>query len=190
MFVLGTLRRITQYREIGRLVFTGPGRWPRLLALVKEHHAIFLTWSTVAPAVLAALLMVVQLIASRQLWPQANLSIGELSEMWLALVFVVPVGLAMLVVDWWNVLVVGSFQRAEMEKYFDQAEYWLRSRTAHVVRFFTFGYINPRARVSAEVQKALIEASQLLNTTLWWVNLQVGLRFAFGLTLWLSWAVA
>jgi hypothetical protein len=189
MFVLSTLRRIRQYREIGRLVFTGPGRWPKLLALVKEHRTIFLTWSTVGPALLAALLSVVQLIASRQLWPQANLTLGELSEMWLALVVLVPVGLAMLAVDLYGIIVVGSFDRGEMEKYFDQAEYWLRSRTAHVVRIFTLGYINPRARVDAEVRKALVEASRLLNTTLWWMNAQVSLRVAFGLTLWVSWAV-
>ncbi len=76
-----------------------------------------------------------------------------------------------------------------MEKYFDQAEYWLRSHTAHVVRIFTLGYINPRQMVVEEVRKALINASGLLNNTLWWVNLQMGLRFCFGLSLWLTWAL-
>jgi hypothetical protein len=190
MFVLGTLRRIRQYRQIGRLVFTGPGRWPKLLALVKEHRTIFLTWATVLPALLAALLSLVQLIASRQLWPQARLTVGELGQMWLALLIVVPIGAAMLAVDLYGIIVVGSFDHHEMEKYFDQAEYWLRSRTAHVVRIFTLGYVNPRARVSAEVQKSLLEASRLLNTTLWWVNVQIGLRVAFGLALWGSWAVS
>jgi hypothetical protein len=189
MFLLGTLRRVRQYREIGRLVLTGPSRWPKLLALVKQYRTIFLTWSTVVPALLAALLMVVQLIASRWLWPQANLTLGELGELWWALAVVVPVGVAMLAVDVYFLVVVGSFDRGEMEKYFDQAEYWLRSRAAHVVRIFTLGYINPRARVDTEVQKALVEASRLLNTTLWWMNVQVALRVGFGLALWGSWAL-
>src|SRR5438270_553196 len=54
---------------------------------------------------------------------------------------------------------------------------------------FTLGYVNPRKIVHAEVRKALVETSKLLNTTLWWVSLQVSLRVAFGLTLWLTWAM-
>jgi hypothetical protein len=189
MFLLSTLRRIEQYREIGRLALSGPLRWPRLLTLVKEHRTIFLTWSTVLPAVLAALLSLAQLIASRQVWPQANLTLGELTAMWAALIFIVPLGLAMLGVDLYFVIVIGKFDRREMEQYFDQAEYWLRSHTAHVVRIFTLGYIDPRARVGHEVRKSLTEASQFLNSQLWWLTLQLGLRVAFGLALWGTWAV-
>ncbi len=58
---------------------------------------------------------------------------------------------------------------------------------AHVVKIVTFGRINPRRKVAEEVQKALVDASNLLNTTLWWVNLQMALRFAFGLSLWIGW---
>lgn len=189
MFILGTLRRIGQYREVGRLALTGSTRWPKLLALVKENRTIFLTWATVLPAVLAALLAIVQLIASRQLFPQAQLTLGEISEMWGALLVVLPLGIAMLALDCYFIIVIGKFERLEMEKYFDQAEYWLRSRTAHVVRIFTFGYIDPRAQVGVEVRKALVEASKLLNATLWWVNLQMGLRMAFGVSLWATWAL-
>jgi hypothetical protein len=56
------------------------------------------------------------------------------------------------------------------------------------VRVFTLGYINPRRMVTLEVRKALVEASRLLNVTLWWVTAQVGLRAAFGLSLWLIYA--
>jgi hypothetical protein len=188
MFLLSTLRRIGQYREAGRLALSGPFRWPRLLALVKEHRTIFLTWSTVLPAVLAALLSLVQIIASRQVWPQANLTLGELVEMWAALLVIVPLALAMLAVDLYFVCVIGKFDRREMEQYFDQAEYWLRSHTAHVVRIFTLGHIDPRARVGLEVRKSLKEASLLLNIQLWWLTLQLGLRVAFGLALWVTWA--
>jgi hypothetical protein len=194
MFVAGTLRRIDQYRHFAGLVFQGRGRWPRLLQLVKEHRTVFLTWATVLPALLALLLMVVQLLASRLVWPDSGrpphgLSAARLVEYWPALLVLVPLGVAMLGVDLYGIVFVGKFNRAELEKHFDQAEYWLRSHTAIVVRVFTFGFINPRRLVTVEVRKALIDASQLLNTTLWWVIGQTGLRLAFGLALWLTWAV-
>src|SRR5262249_11865309 len=82
-----------------------------------------------------------------------------------------------------------DIDRALMQKYFDQVEYWLRSWTAPVVRIFTLGYINPRKMLAVEVRKALLEASTLINSTFWWVSLQTGLRVAFGLVLWLTYAV-
>jgi hypothetical protein len=187
MFAVGTLRRLGQYREVLGLVVKGPGRWPRLLELVKAHRTIFFTWSTALPALLALLLSIIQLIASRELWPQAKLTLAQISELWAALILVVPLGLAMIGVDVYFVAAVGTWDRMEMEKYFDQAEYWLRSRTAHVVRIFTLGYINPRQMVGIEVRKALLEASKLLQVSLWWMTAQVGLRVAFGLALWGTW---
>jgi len=117
------------------------------------------------------------------------MNLARLLEHWPALVVVVPVGLAMLAVDLYGLIAVGTIDRGEMEKYFDQAEYWLRSRTAHVVRVVTLGYVNPRRMVGDEVRSALIAASQLLNTSLWWTSLMVGLRVAFATSLWVTWAV-
>jgi hypothetical protein len=194
LFVAGTLRRLDQYRHFASLVFRLPGRWPRLLALVKEHHTIFLTWATVLPALLALLLSMIQLLASRLVWPQAGqpphgLTTAGLAAHWPALVFALPLGLAMVGLDLYGLLFVGEIDRKELERYFDQAEYWLTSRAATAVRVFTFGFINPRRMVAVEVRKALVSASRLLNTTLWWVILQTVLRIAFGLTLWLTWAL-
>jgi len=42
--------------------------------------------------------------------------------------------------------------------------------------------------VDVEVQKALVEASKLINSSLWWVAAQVAMRIAFGLSLWFSYA--
>ena len=185
----GIAQRFGRYQAIGRLVVAGPGRWPRLLDLVKHHRMVFLTWSTILPALLALGLSLAQWIASRQVWPHADLTAGQLAAHWLAALVIAPLGLAMLGVDIYGIVVVGELDRPLLEKYFDQAEYWLRSRTAHVVRVFTFGMINPRQMVNVEVGKALIQASHMLNTTLWWVTAQVGLRVAFGLSLWLTWAL-
>jgi hypothetical protein len=187
VFILGTLRRLGQYWHTAGLVLKGPGRWPLLFKLVKEHRTVLLTWGTVLPGLLALTLSVVQLLASRMVWPHADLTVGELSRHWLAVVAVGLVGAAMMGMDLYGILVVGELDRAEMEKYFDQAEYWLRSRTAHVVRVFTLGFINPRLMVAEEVKKALTEASRTLSSTLWWVTVQLGLRVAFGLSIWLTW---
>lgn len=195
LFLAGTMRRWGQYQNIGNLAISGPGRWPKLLRLIRDHRTIFMTWATVAPALLALGLSIIQLIASRMVWPDAGrppsgLTIASLIEHWGALPFVLPLGLAMVGFDLYSLLRVADVPRTEMEKYFDQAEYWLRSKTAHVVHIFTLGHINPRRMVAEEVRKSLIDASNLLNTTLWWVNVQMGLRFSFGLSLWLTWALA
>ncbi len=194
MFFLGIYFRLRQYQNIGKLALAGPSRWPRLLRLIHEHRMLFLTWGTVMPAILALLLMLAQLVASRAIWPEAGeppdgLTVQRLLEVWPALFVVVPLGLAMAAFDIYTLVRVGVVDRETMEKYFDQAEYWLGSHTAHVVRVVTFGYINPRKMVAEEVRKALLAVSAMLNYTLWWMNLQVGLRFTFGLSLWLTWAL-
>ena len=194
LFFVGTYRRFHQYQNIGRLVVACPGRWPRVLELLKQHRAIFLTWGTVLPALLAGVLMLVQLVASRFVFPDAGrppdgLTVGRLGELWPALFIVLPLGAAMVAFDLYTLFLVGQLDRAMIETHLDQAEYWLCSRTAHVVRVVTFGYVNPRRMVAEEVQKALVAVSDMLNFTLWWTVTQTGLRFAFGLSLWLTWAV-
>src|SRR4029453_2220018 len=71
IFFVSLYRRFRQYHTIGQLAFAGPGRWPRLLKLISKHRTIFLTWKPAAPAVLALALWVLQLLASRLVWPEA-----------------------------------------------------------------------------------------------------------------------
>jgi hypothetical protein len=187
-FLASTFMRYRQYEAIVNLVRAVPERWPRLLKLVREHHAVFLTWATVLPAVLALVLTVIQMIVSRLVWPHAQLRVSDLAKMPLAVPLVAVAGAAMFAVDLYGTFRVGKVEQQLLEGYFDQAEYWLRSWVAPVVHVFTLGYVSPRRMVRAEVQKALIEASQLLNSTLWWVSMQVSLRIAFGLAIWLTYA--
>jgi hypothetical protein len=187
-FVASTTMRYRQYEALVRLVRGVPERWPRLLKLVREHHGIFLTWATLLPALLALGLLLLHTFACRLVWPRATLTVRELRELPLAVPFITLLGAAMLAVDLYGTFKVGVVDRALLERYFDQAEFWLRSWVAPVVHVFTLGYINPRRMVNVEVRKALEEASRLLNTTLWWVTVQVSLRIAFGLSLWLSYA--
>jgi hypothetical protein len=190
MFLLSTTMRLRQYGTILRLVRGMPARWPRLLNLVRQHANIFLTWGTVMPMLLVLVLLLLNTLASHWLWPLADQFTVErllpLYPVWPPLVFF---GMLMVGFDGYGTLVVSPIDQAQMEKYFDQAEYWLRSWTAPVVHIFTLGYVNPRKMVAIEVRNALVSASRLVSDTLWWVTVQAGLRIAFGLSLWTSYAL-
>lgn len=194
MFIASTWRRLGQYQSVGQLVVAGPGRWPNLLKLVSEYRTIFWTWSMLLPGLLALGIWLVQMLASRFVFTNAGnpddaLTIARLVEHWPALFVVAPLAVAMFGFDLYTLYLVGQFDRMQLEQYFDQAEFWLRSRTAHVVRVATFGWINPRKMVAAEVEKALVAVGDMLNFTLWWISVQMGLRVAFALSLWLTWAL-
>jgi hypothetical protein len=190
MFLLSTVVRLRQYGTIVGLVRSTPQRWPNLLALVKRHVHIFLTWGTVLPLLFLWFLFVLNYLASKWLWPQADeFTLAELMPLYPLWPVVLVCGVAMTAFDTWGLVSVTAVDQAEMEKYFDQAEYWLRSWTAPVVHIFTLGRINPRQMVAVEVRAALVSSSRMLNSTLWWVVIQAGLRVAFGLSLWLSYAL-
>ncbi len=194
IFCASTWRRIGQYSSVAKLILAGPGRWPRLLKLVSEYRTIFWTWSMFLPALLALGIWIAQVLASRLIFPEAGtppegLSLGKLLAHWPALVVAGPLGIGMVAFDLYSLYVVGQLDREAVEKHLDEAEYWLRSRTAHVVRVVSFGFINPRRMVAEEVEKALVEVGDMLNFNLWWIVIQMGLRLTFGLTLWFTWAL-
>jgi hypothetical protein len=194
MFFASAWRRLGQYHSVGQLIFAGPGRWPNLLKLVSQYRTIFWTWTMILPGLLALGLWLLQMLASRFLFPSAGspengLTVASLLERWPALFIVLPFALSMLAFDLYSLYVVGQVDRAMLEKHLDEAEFWLRSRTAYVVRVVSFGYINPRRMVAEEVEKALVAVGDMLNFNLWWVTIQIGLRFLFGLSLWLTWAL-
>jgi hypothetical protein len=188
IFLISTVVRLRQYRTIMGLVRAVPDRWPRLFGLIKEHRGLFLTRATLAPGVLALALWGVHMLASRLIWPEATLTTGRLLEHPVAVPLVALFGLAMLAMDVWGVVVVRKLNRTEMEQYFDQAEHWLTTWKAPVVRVFTLGFINPRRMVAQEVRTALESATQSINNTLWWVCLQTGLRISYGLSVWATYA--
>lgn len=190
MFLLSTWVRLRQYGTIVRLLRSMPNRWPLLLGLVKQYVHIFLTWGTVLPLVLLFAIFALNYLASKWLWPQADdFTLEQLASLYLMWPIVLVCGAAMLAFDIWGVVSVTAIDQGEMEKYFDQAEYWLASWTAPVVRIFTLGRVNPRQMVDVEVRTALVSSSRMLNSTLWWVVTQAGLRIAFGLSLWLAYAL-
>lgn len=185
MFLISTYLRFRQYRAVVGLVRHFPGRWPRLFEMVKKHGNLFLTWGTVFPLVVTLGLLLAQTLARHLVWPGADVfTAPDLLHLRWALPAVLVTGAAMLAFDFWATTTVGEIDRPQMEKYFDQAEFWLRSPASRVVHIVTLGYVNPRKMVAVEVRSALVSASKLLNTSLWWVSLQAGLRITFGLVLW------
>jgi hypothetical protein len=189
MFLLGTMRRLALYRSVGAIMVAAPTRWPRLLKVMKEHRAIFLTWSALRPAALALLLCVIHMIASRLVWPRAHLTAVHLFDSWWAIPVLMLAAAPMLAIDVYFLVRVGRVDSVETAKYLDMAESWLTGWKATAVRVMTFGRIDPRRKVSDEVAKALTAISNLINRNFYWMSLQVGLRVVFGLTLWLTWAM-
>jgi hypothetical protein len=189
MFVVGTYRRVAQYRAFAGLALGMPGRWPHLFQLVKDYRTIFLTWNTVLPSLLALLIWAVQMLASRLIWHDARLSGADLHGRSWTWWIVLPIGVAMLAVDIYFLIYVGAVDQTTIQKNFDQAEHWLGSWHAPAVRVLSLGYIHPRRMVREEVQQALVGASNLLNRSLYWTCVQMGLRVLFGLGLWLTWAL-
>src|SRR5262249_33942659 len=156
-----TALRVQQYRAALRLVRAVPARWPRLFDLVKRHRGVFLTWATVLPALVALALLAAQGFASNPVWPEAASDpdgprLARLLERPLAVPFAALFGVAMAGTDLYALFAVGEVNRANLEKSFDQAEYWLKSWKAPVVKFVTLGYVNPRQMVNQEVRASLV----------------------------------
>jgi hypothetical protein len=190
IFCVSTWLRLRQYRTILSLLVRLRHRWPNLARLVLAHRHIFLTWQNLRPLLAVLALLLVNTLASHLVWPQAKeFTLADLVVLWPALPVVASCAAAMVAFDVSGTLQVGQVDQAETEKYFDMAEGWLAGWKAPVVRVFTFGYVNPRQLVAAEVRTALEGASSLLNSTLRWVMIQTSLRIACGLSLWGSYAL-
>jgi len=190
-FLVSTVVRVRQYRTMLRVVRAVPSRWPRLFQLVKQFRHLFLTWGTILPlASTLGLWLVHTLFLRLVLSPHDDLTVARLLHLGITLPFVAVAGVVMLSFDGYGAFNVAVIDQAELEKYFDQAEYWLSSWTAPVVRFFTLGSVHPRKMVAVEVQSDLVNASQVLNTSLWWMSLQTMLRLLFGASLWVSFALS
>jgi len=189
-FVLGTGIRIRTYQAIVGLVCACPGCWPRLLALVNQHRTIFLGWPILLASGLAFVLMVSNSVAIHWVWAPAEVTFEQLWEHWLSLLAVILSGGLMLLLDGQAIFDVGHFDRAALEVDLDQAESWLKSWMGPAVRLLTFGLINPREKVGTEVQRALVDANWIMVGGMRRMSLRIAMQLAFGLSLWLTWALA
>jgi hypothetical protein len=188
MAVFSFLRRYNVYRDTLILLVAVRGRWPRLADRMRQHKSELLNWPTFRPAAFALVLMTVQLIASRLLWPDAALRVADLFDPWWQLVPFLFGLLPMVLIDGYFLLRVGTFDRAGTEKYLDMAEKWTGTWKARVVRVATFGRVDPDRMVDEELKKGLRQIGETVNWSMWWVTAQAGARLACGLVIWLLWA--
>jgi hypothetical protein len=188
-FILAMVRRYRQYKAVLGLVFDLGQRWPRVVQLVNQHRMIFMTWRTLAPVGITFGLMVVHTLAYNFIWPSARVTPATLLDHRVALAACLLFGAVMCFLDLTAVFARWEFDRGLVEKNLDQAEYWLRSWVSPALRVLTFGFVNPRAMVNDEVRQALLAASGDLNKMFWRWALQIAMRLALGLSLWLTWAL-
>jgi len=189
MFVLGLSRRYPVYYDFVRLLVAVRGRWPRLLTRLKAHHGVLVTTEVLRPLAVAVGLMLTQFLCSRMIFPTAELTFDEMRVAGWPVAVVLAGVIPMLAVDAYFLIFVGRFDRSSAETYMDQAEHWLSSWKAPLVRYATLGYVNPRRMVDVEVQKSLEVLSRTVSWAAWWVAVQVVCRTACGLTIWTVWAL-
>ncbi len=188
MFLASMLRRYRLYHMVGEMIASMPKRWPKLLEVIKQQRLVFLTGATLWPTLVMLVVTVLYMISSRLIFPQADVRLDDILDFWwLPLALGIPGGM-MLALDLYGIIQSSWFDRSASEQYLDEAEYWLRSWKAPVVKIVTLGYINPRRMVADEVYKALLEARSSLHYNLWWITVQMSLRISFGLALWSVWA--
>ncbi len=187
MFFVGTVRRAGLYRAIVRLTLGLIRRYQKLLDVLRDEGRLLLTWSAGLPLVITLLLWAIQAGLTRLAFPHAELLTTELTGRWWFWPALGVSVLGMLAVDVYFLVRIGNIDVAQAEKYFLRAESWLGTWKASAVKAATFGYVNPRQMVQAEVQKALATGNDIIRTLLWWTALQTGMRVAVGSTLWIIW---
>src|SRR4051794_14665599 len=187
MFVIGLVRRIGLYQAMARLAMALARRYRRLFGVVREQNAVLLTWSMAVRAVVTLVLWALQSILTRLVFPHAELTARDVLARWWFVPAVLVSATSMVAVDVFFLVRVATVDADETEQYFSQAESWLGTWKASAVRAVTFGYVNPRKMVDAEVRKALESGGKLIHSSLWWTAVQTGTRVATGLALWAAW---
>ncbi len=187
MFLMSLMRRWPVYFEALRLLWQVRGRWPKLMRRLSQHRSLLLNWAFFRPVIAALALMGLQLLASRLIWPQAQLTVRHLQTEWWLVPILIIAALPMLAVDTYFLIRVGRFDYEETARYMTLAEDWLGWKGT-VVRVVTLGLVNPHHLVDEELRKSLFVARHTFSSALWWVCIQSTCRIFFGLTLWTLWA--
>ncbi len=78
------------------------------MQLVGRHRNIFLTWTTILPALLALVFTIVNSLACRLIWPNADLTLHDLAHLWLAALCAGLTAAAMFSVDFYATFTVGK----------------------------------------------------------------------------------
>jgi hypothetical protein len=189
-FVVSAAIRARTYWAVLGMVLGCPKRWPKLLEVAKTHRGIFLCWPMLLTIGLAFAVMVSNALANWLVLAQAEVTFADLRGHWWPFAVVVLSGGLMLFLDCRAVFGGEQFDRPAVEKDMDRAESWLKSWVSPALRVVTFGFLNPRKVVGAEVHRLLVEANWSMIGGMRRASLRVVAQFAFGLSLWLTWAFA
>lgn len=190
MLMVGFYRRRAVYRDVLLITFGFfLRRWPRLLRRFAQHRRELFNWQTMRPLVFAIILMAVQMLASRILFPNASVTLNQLLDSWWQLALVIVTFVPMAAVDLYFIIRVGSFDHKETVRSFNQAETWAGTWKAKAIRAITLGKVDPNRMVDEQVKEGLQQLGSTMAWAMWWVSTQVTLRLMFGLTLWLMWVL-
>jgi hypothetical protein len=188
MFVIGLLRRAGFYKDVTLVSVAAVLRQPNLVRRLGANRDVLMNWSTLRPVFFAVLLLAIQFVLSRLIWPDANLTGRDVSHSWWRAALLVALFLPMAAVDTYFLFRVGQIDRGIAHQYLARAEYWLTGWRGPAVRVVTFGYVNPRKMVDDQVRDSLRWFRGTMAWSMWWVTVQVSLRVLFGLVIWLLWA--
>jgi hypothetical protein len=188
MFVIGLLRRAAFYKDISLISFAAITKQPNLVRRLGANRDVLLNWSTIRPLVFAIVLILVQFVLSRLIWPDATITGRDVGHHWWQALILVVLFAAMFSVDLYFLIRVGQIDRGEAHKHLLRAEYWLTSWHGSAIRIVTLGYVNPRQMVDDQVRDGLTWFRSTMAWSMWWVIVQVSLRVAFGVAIWLFWA--
>ena len=99
MFLLSFARRYVVYWDALRLLVSLRGRWPKLLDRLRQHHGVLVTREVIRPLLVALGLTIIQMVCSRVIWPQAELTVWEVEQSWWRLATVLLAAVPMVLVD-------------------------------------------------------------------------------------------
>ena len=188
MFAIGLLRRAEFYKDVTLISIAAITKQPNLVRRLGANRDVLLNWSTIRPLVFAIVLILVQFVLSRLIWPDATITGRDVTHHWWQALILVLLFAAMFSVDLYFLIRVGQIDRGEANKHLLRAEYWLTSWQGAAVKIVTLGYVNPRQMVDDQVRDGLTWFRSTMAWSMWWVIVQVSLRVAFGVAIWLFWA--
>jgi hypothetical protein len=188
MFVIGLLRRWAIYRDISILAGAAILRRPNIVKQLGANRDLLITRQILFPILMAVGLMAIQFVLSRLIWPTANITFRDESTSWWRVTLLILFFVPMLTVDVYFLVQVGRIDRTEAIKQLNRAEYWLTNWKGTAIKWATIGYVDPKKMVDNQLREGLTWFGSLVAWSMWWVVVQVALRVAFGLTVWLLWA--
>jgi hypothetical protein len=188
IFALGTAVRYRLYIQVISLVLAFPSRWPKLGQLLLQHRWMLIGWRTLLPTVLTLLFTAIHSFVLYWLLPSAVLTPLELRHHLGWAVLLAGLALAVILLDGFSLYVQNqNWVTPELQKQFDQAEFWLSSRWSTVIEWLSFKKVRPRQLVQEQLRAAMEAVAQTVNWALWYWAAQLLARALLALALWTAW---